>query len=160
MSICKKINSNSFKLHDMQNSFWLWKSGFLLFQHRCDQSKEFCVELLCLYFPVGLLLAGFPLSYVSSLLDWQLSFLLLVTLVIIMVSYLLLKLKAELSSFKSASGRTSNVLTVVFHWQYGWCYCVLEVLCKSVGMKCTVVSSVFVGINFCDFNEKHNYKDM
>lgn len=63
----------------------------------------------------GLLLAGFPLSYVSSLLDWQTSFLLLVTLVIVIVSYLLLKLKAELSSFKSASGKRCNVFTVVFH---------------------------------------------
>lgn len=63
----------------------------------------------------GLLLAGFPLSYVSSLLDWQTSFRLLVTLVIVIVSYLLLKLKAELSSFKSASGKRCNVFTVVFH---------------------------------------------
>nr|XP_022292099.1 glucose-6-phosphate exchanger SLC37A4-like [Crassostrea virginica] len=61
----------------------------------------------------GLMLAGFPFSYTSSLLDWQKSFLLLVSVVIIMVTYLLLKLKTELSSFKSSSGKTLNIFNVL-----------------------------------------------
>lgn len=31
----------------------------------------------------------------------------------------------------------------------------LEVLCKNVGMKCTVVSSIFV-----DLNKNHSFKDI
>lgn len=116
--ICKKIKFIFF----CKCKILILKVQFNVFHHhKCDQSTELCVEPLCLYFPVGLLLAGFPLSYVSSLLDWQTSFLLLVTLVIVIVSYLLLKLKAELSSFKSASGKRCNVFTVVFHWQYNQC---------------------------------------
>lgn len=115
--ICKKIKFIFFCKFRHAKYFWVVKVRFNEFHHKCDQSTELCVERLCLYFSVGLLLAGFPLSYVSSLLDWQTSFLLLVTLVIVIVSYLLLKLKAELSSFKSASGKRCNVFTVVFHWQ-------------------------------------------
>lgn len=119
--ICKKIKFIFFFKFRHAKYFLVVKVRFNEFHHKCDQSTELCVEPFCLYFPVGLLLAGFPLSYVSSLLDWQTSFLLLVTLVIVIVSYLLLKLKAELSSFKSASGKRCNVFTVVFHWQYIQC---------------------------------------
>lgn len=147
--ICKKIKF----IFRHAKYFLVVKVSLNEFHHKCDQSTELCVELLCLYFPVGLLLAGFPLSYVSSLLDWQTSFLLLVTLVIIIVSYLLLKLKAELSSFKSASGKRCNVFTVVFHWQYNQCFGSLVQECWNE-MICGFINDG--GHLFFGFNEKHN----
>ncbi|XP_055995780.1 glucose-6-phosphate exchanger SLC37A4-like isoform X2 [Ostrea edulis] len=63
---------------------------------------------------MGLMLAGFPLSFISSLLDWQTTFLILVSTVTIVVTYLLLKLRTELSTFKSTSGKTLNLYNVLF----------------------------------------------
>ncbi|XP_062609643.1 glucose-6-phosphate exchanger SLC37A4-like [Saccostrea cucullata] len=62
---------------------------------------------------VGLMLAGYPLSCIASLVDWHTAFLLVASLVIAMVTYLLLKLQTELSGFKSASGKTLNIYNVL-----------------------------------------------
>ncbi|XP_061180166.1 glucose-6-phosphate exchanger SLC37A4-like [Saccostrea echinata] len=69
--------------------------------------------IACIFSNIGLMLAGFPLSYVASLVDWQTAFLLVGSLVITMVTYLLLKLQTELSAFKSASGKTLNIYNVL-----------------------------------------------
>lgn len=70
--------------------------------------------VFCCLLSVGLMLAGFPLSFISSLLDWQTTFLILVSTVTIVVTYLLLKLRTELSTFKSTSGKTLNLYNVLF----------------------------------------------
>ncbi|KAJ8299816.1 hypothetical protein KUTeg_023876 [Tegillarca granosa] len=58
-----------------------------------------------LFSNVGMMLAGFPLTYVAKIYDWQTTFLLLGTVVLVTVIYLVFKIKKELSNFPAEKYR-------------------------------------------------------